>query len=287
MQTSRASKQVSSSPDPARVTDRTRATGERFGYGWTAGGVPPPATSAGHYHLHVMQSAVDAPPFQGLILDAGCGDGVDLASTGLSGNCRVVGVELSDGGVRASASRIAGIDRSHLVQGSVLSLPFPGATFDGAYSYGVVHHTVDPEQALREIARVLRPGARLLIYVYEEFDRRSWPWRAALAAVNAIRQPISAMPPAAIRRVCALIAPLVYLTCTIPSRHFSWAKGFPYPATQNRNMKSLIPDLYDRFAAPIEKRYTERGARALVEQAGLRVHAIANVRGWVVWADRA
>jgi hypothetical protein len=51
-------------------------------------------------------------------------------------------------------------------------------------------------------------------------------------------------------------------------------------------MRSLIPDLYDRFAAPIEKRYTESGARRLIEQAGLRVRTIANVRGWVLWAEK-
>ncbi|MBY0493533.1 MAG: class I SAM-dependent methyltransferase [Cyanobacteria bacterium] len=268
------------------MPDQTRATGERFGHGWIAGGVPAPVTAPGQYHLHVMQTAVQAPPFQGLILDAGCGDGVDLANSGLTEGCRVVGVELSDGGIRASAARIAAIERAHLAQGSLLALPFPSDTFDGAYSYGVVHHTVDPELAVREIARTLRSGSRLLIYVYEEFDRRSWPWRLALGAVNAVRQPISAMSPAAIRRVCALLAPFVYVTCTIPSRHFSWAAGFPYPATQNRDMKSLIPDLYDRFAAPIEKRYTERGARALVEQAGLRVLTIANVRGWILLSEK-
>ena len=266
--------------------DKTRATGERFGYGWTAGGVPPAAKSAGKYHLDVMRQAVSAPLFRGLILDAGCGDGVDLASTGLEEGCRVVGVELSDGGVRASASRIAGVERSHLVQGSVLALPFPAGTFDNAYSYGVVHHTVDPELAVREIARALKTGGKLLIYVYEEFDRRSLPWRMALGLVNLVRQPISAMPPAAIRRFCAMVAPLVYVTCTIPSRHFAWAAKFPYPATQNRDIKSLIPDLYDRFAAPIEKRYTERGARALAEQAGLRVLAIANVRGWILLGEK-
>jgi len=91
---------------------------------------------------------------------------------------------------------------------------------------------------------------------------------------------------AAVLAVFAILAPFVYVTCTIPSRHFSWAKGFPYPATQNRDIKSLIPDLYDRFAAPIEKRYTERSARALVEQAGLQVRRIANVRGWIVWAEK-
>lgn len=268
------------------VTDKTRATSERFGYGWTAAGLPDPVTAPIEYHLHVMQAALGAPPFTGLILDAGCGEGIDLASVGLTPGCRAVGVELSPGGIRASAARISSVPRARLVQGDVLSLPFPSQVFDGAYSYGVVHHTVDPARAVREIARTVKPGGPLLIYVYETFERRGWPWRAALASINAIRRPISAMTPRNIRRVCALVAPLVYLTCTMPSRHFSWAARLPYPASQNPTMSSLIPDLYDRFAAPIEERYTERGARALVEQAGCRVHAVVNLRGWMVWAER-
>jgi SAM-dependent methyltransferase len=268
------------------VTDKTRATSERFGYGWTAGGVPPASATPSHYHLHVMQQAVSAPPFHGLVLDAGCGDGVDLATVGLTGGCRVVGVELSDGGIRASSARIAEIPGARLVQGSVLQLPFAAATFDGAYSYGVVHHTVDPEQAVRDILRTLKPGAPLLLYVYEQFDRRSWPWRFALAAVNAVRRPISRWSPSGIRRFCAVIAPLVFISCTWPSRHFAFASRFPYPARQNPTLRSLVPDLYDRFAAPIEERYTEAGARRLVERAGGRVHTLANVRGWVIWAER-
>jgi hypothetical protein len=51
-------------------------------------------------------------------------------------------------------------------------------------------------------------------------------------------------------------------------------------------MTSLIPDLYDRFAAPIEERYSEEGARTLVEQAGCRVRAVANIRGWAVWGEK-
>jgi SAM-dependent methyltransferase len=268
------------------VTDKTRATRERFGYGWTADGVPPAVVQPGPYHLHVMQQAVGVPPFLGLVLDAGCGDGVDLANSGLTTGCRVVGVELSDGGIRASAARIAGIKSAAVVQGSVLDLPFADGTFDAAYSYGVIHHTIDPSRAVREIARTLKPRGDLLVYVYEQFDRRSLAWRIALGVVNAFRRPISMMSPANIRRVCALLAPFVYVTCTVPSRHFGWARRLPYPATQNATMKSLIPDLYDRFAAPIEERYSEDGARALVEQAGLQIRAVANVRGWIVWAQK-
>ena len=182
-----------------------------------------------------MQTAVGAPPFQGLILDAGCGDGVDLANTGLTEGCRVVGVELSDGGIRASVARISRVPAARVIQASVLQLPFPDGVFDGAYSYGVVHHTVDPEQAVRDIGRTLKPGGRLLLYVYEEFDRRSRPWRLALAAVNTVRRPVSRLSPAAIRALCRVLAPFVFVTCTWPSRHFFWASRFPYPASQNRD----------------------------------------------------
>ena len=266
--------------------DKTRATSDRFGYGWTAAGLPAPVTSPIDYHFQLLQTALAAPPLSGLILDAGAGEGIDLASVSLMPGCRAVGVELSSGGIRATAARIAVNPRARLVNGDILSMPFRSNTFDHAYSYGVVHHTIDPERAVREIVRTVKPGGNVLIYVYEDFERRGMLWQLALKAVNAIRRPISALPPRWIRRVCAALAPFVYVTCTLPSRYFSWAKRFPYPATQNPTLKSLIPDLYDRFAAPIEERYSEAGARALVEQAGCVVKASAFIRGWAVWGEK-
>lgn len=264
----------------------THATSERFGYGWVAGGRPAPVTSPIEYHLHVMQTALGAPPFHGRVLDAGCGEGIDLASVSLAGKVSAVGVELSDGGIAATSARIEGLAKARLVQGNVLSLPFGSGAFDGAYSYGVVHHTVDPEGAVREIVRVLKPGAILLLYVYEDFSGRSIAWRMALSAINGFRSRVAGMSPANIRRFCAVIAPLVYTTCTWPSRHFRFARRWPYPATQNPTIESLVPDLYDRFAAPIERRYSETGARRLAEQAGCRVRRSAFLRGWAVWAEK-
>ncbi len=238
------------------------------------------------YHLDAMRTVLGAPPLTGRVLDAGCGEGIDLASVALTTADRAVGVELSNGGVSATAARIAQLPNARLLQGNVLSLPFADAVFDAAYSYGVVHHTIDPQGAVREIARVLKPGSPLLLYVYEDFSGRALSARVTLAAINGFRQFVSGMSPANIRRFCALIAPLVYVACTWPSKHFAFAKSFPYPATQNPTLASLVPDLYDRFAAPIEQRYSEKGARALAEQVGCRVHRSAFLRGWAVWAEK-
>lgn len=267
------------------MNQQTHATSERFGYGWAAGGRPVPVTAPVPYHLHAMKAALGAPAFAGRVLDAGCGEGIDLASVVLSDPCRAVGVEISDGGVMASAARTSASDRARVIQGNVLALPLANAIFDGAYSYGVVHHTVDPEQAVREIARTVKPGGTILLYVYEDFSTRGFAWRAALSTINGFRHAVAAMSPSNIRRFCALIAPLVYVTCTVPSRVLRRVR-FPYPATQNPTMRSLIPDLYDRFAAPIECRYSEHGARRLAEQAGCRVRASAFLRGWAVWAEK-
>jgi SAM-dependent methyltransferase len=55
-------------------------------------------------------------------------------------------------------------------QGSVLELPWPDASFDVVASIGCLHHTGDLFGAIQEVRRVLRPGGRLVLMVY---NRRS------------------------------------------------------------------------------------------------------------------
>jgi SAM-dependent methyltransferase len=261
----------------------TQSTRRRFGYLHAQSAVPAQVEPV-KYHLAVMQAAVDAPAFRGRVLDAGCGDGVDLATTGLSEDCVAVGVELSDGGIGTSAARTRAIPRAHVVQGDLCRLPFRQATFDGAYSYGVLHHTVDPERAASEIAGTLKPGAPFLFYLYEDFSDRPWQWRFALGAVSAVRSLTTRVPPALLMGLCRIAAPLVYATCAWPSRYFRWASRFPY--RHCRTIRGVAPDLYDRLAAPLEFRYSREGAAALAMHAGLTVKRVAQVRGWVVLAEK-
>ena len=155
-------------------------------------------------------------------------------SVGLSPGCRAVGVELSPGGIRATAAAHRPRCRAPAsCRATSSSLPFPPNAFDGAYWYGVVHHTVDPEGAVREIVAHAEAGRQLLIYVYEDVRSRG-RGRGESRSRRERGSPADQRDVAGgIRRVCAMLAPFVYVTCTIPSRHFSWAKRFPYPATQN------------------------------------------------------
>ena len=55
------------------------------------------------------------------------------------------------------------VGRIDATVGDACALPFEDATFDAAFASAVLGETPDPARALAEIARVLRPGGRLLV----------------------------------------------------------------------------------------------------------------------------
>ncbi len=265
-------------------------TAETFGYGWAHGGVEP-VTRHIPWHHAKMERALDLPPPEGLVLDAGCGDGIDVANLGLRDGIEVIGVDVSDGGVAQSWRRAGHLPRAHVVQSDLQRLPFADETFDTIYSYGVLHHIPRPDVALGELARVARPGALIAIYLYEDFVERPPLLRASLAVANALRPITTRLSPAALMRVCRLASPLVYGLCTLPSRllrGFAATRriGEMMPFRHSQGPFALAGDLFDRFGPPVEYRYTRAGSQAFVAGAGFQVTAVGNDRGWMVAARK-
>jgi len=60
-------------------------------------------------------------------------------------------------------AREAGVANVAPTQGDARTLPYDDATFDGAYLVAVLGEIPDQDAALRELARVLRPGGRLVV----------------------------------------------------------------------------------------------------------------------------
>jgi len=101
-------------------------------------------------------------PADGVVLDAGCGGGRWLAWLHRHGR-QTVGLDLH-------APALLGLHRHvpqiPLLQGLVTALPVRNNSLAAVISLGVVEHAEDgPDEALREFARVLRPGGRLLVSV--------------------------------------------------------------------------------------------------------------------------
>ena len=108
--------------------------------------------------------ALLAPPEGGSVIDLCCGTG-DLAFGLLrrDPSLRVTGIDfcapmLARARQRAEKARAI----PSFVEGDVMALPFPGATFDGATMGFSLRNVVDIDAVLTEVLRVLRPGARFV-----------------------------------------------------------------------------------------------------------------------------
>jgi SAM-dependent methyltransferase len=96
------------------------------------------------------------------VLEVGCGTGVDLPAlaTAVGPEGVVVGCDPSRAALAAAARRVPGVE---LVEAGAEALPFGDASFDACRIDRTLQHVPDPEAALRELARVVRPGGRLVV----------------------------------------------------------------------------------------------------------------------------
>lgn len=101
------------------------------------------------------------------VLDAGCGIGFWLEQFAGRGFNDVTGLDISSTALELARSRTDLLNsRFELVEGNLEQLPFSDESFAHANCQGVVHHTPNPQAAIAEIARVLRPGGTASISVY-------------------------------------------------------------------------------------------------------------------------
>lgn len=103
-------------------------------------------------------------PAAALVLDAGCGTGrYSAAWRRLFPQARLIGADIN----RAILSGgLIEPDALAPVHTTLERLPFRDGTFDVVMSRGVIQHTADPRQALRELVRVCKPGGLLYFYTY-------------------------------------------------------------------------------------------------------------------------
>lgn len=130
-------------------------------------------------------------------LDVGCGRGMLLLETaGHLPRGRVTGLDLwstrdqSGNAAEATArnAELAGLrERVQIDTGDMRRLPYPDASFDAVVSSLAIHNLpteTDREQAVREIARVLRPGGQLALLDFRHTAHYAETLRAAGLAVQ-------------------------------------------------------------------------------------------------------
>jgi SAM-dependent methyltransferase len=133
---------------------------------------------------HILKR-LDAIDFRGKrVLEIGLGQGADAEQI-IRRGAIWSGVDLTPESIDRVSTRLRLRDLpfEDIKCASALSLPFPGNTFDLVFSHGVLHHIPDITSAQREIARVLKPGGRLVAMLYA---RRSLNYYVAISVLRRI-----------------------------------------------------------------------------------------------------
>lgn len=108
------------------------------------------------------------------ILEVGCGAGMTELMLGLMepGGVRYCGIDLRVDRLRharaAARDHALSLDLAHA---TASALPFADASFSSVFVVGVLQHLADPADAVRELARVTKPGGRVLIAEPDNAER--------------------------------------------------------------------------------------------------------------------
>ncbi len=112
------------------------------------------------------------------VLDVACGTGLVTfaAARAVGSTGRVLGVDLSGGMIDVARQRAVerGLPNATFARMDAEALVLPDASFDVALCALGLMYVPEPEQALREMRRVLRPGGRLVVAVWGERARCGW-----------------------------------------------------------------------------------------------------------------
>ncbi|MDP1571602.1 MAG: methyltransferase domain-containing protein [Vicinamibacterales bacterium] len=108
------------------------------------------------------------------VLEIGAGIGTDHVQFAINGAI-TTDIDLSSGHLELAKEnfRLRGLQGT-FVHHDAERLPFDDDTFDVVYSNGVIHHTPNTYDVVREIRRVLRPGGKAIVMVYAENSLHYW-----------------------------------------------------------------------------------------------------------------
>jgi ubiquinone/menaquinone biosynthesis C-methylase UbiE len=130
--------------------------------------------SAGYFGKAVRDAAIARAYLRPEMAVADVGSGTGFVAAGLAPLVkRVYVVDGSPEMIEVAKKNLSAFKNIEYHQADGSSLPFPEDSLDAIFANMYLHHTTNPQAAIREMVRVLRPGGRLVI---TDMDEHSYTW---------------------------------------------------------------------------------------------------------------
>lgn len=207
--------------------------------------------------------------------DMGCGSGRWAKIAAQQQNVGTLHcIDPAEAALNVAKDNLKELKNCEFIHGSTDENGLEEGSMDFGYSLGVLHHIPDTTQAIADCAKLLKPGAPLLLYLYYRFDNKPfwfpWIWRAS----ESIRWCISKLPLKGRNAACEIIAALIYF----PLAKLSWGleklglnvSHLPLSDYRNTSYYRMRHNARDRFGTPLEQRFTRPEIKDMIEQAGLK-----------------
>ncbi len=271
--------------------DEQKKTEKTYGFLWKRNKDVHPMDT---WHFNKMQEVIAEPIVRGKIgIDIGCGCGYDTYIMAKNNpSSRIVSIDVSDG-VYITKKLTSDLKNVSIIKCSVSDMPLKDDTFDFAYSFGVLHHTINPQKCLLEISRVLKKYGLFFAYLYEDHSE-NFIKHMAVRLITKIRVVTVGLHPRLLYIFCLIASPFIFIIFSLPSkllRGFKATQDFAkkIPFNFGTGLFSLRGDLYDRLSAPVEYRFSRRNLYNMFNACGFQNINIARLNegaGWVISGEK-
>tara|TARA_Y100001958_G_C21136129_1_gene476121 strand:+ start:56 stop:883 length:828 start_codon:yes stop_codon:yes gene_type:complete len=205
--------------------------------------------------------------------DMGCGSGRwarFVAKKGYKINC----IDASSKALSVAKKNLSGLGNIKFYNASVNDRVLDEGSQDFGYCLGVLHHIPDTLEGLKACANLLKKDAPFLLYLYYDFENRSYFFKLAWKLSDALRKIISSLPLKTKIFTTTIIAYLIYY----PLAKFAYLMdrlGFettqiPLSDYRNKTFYFMKTDALDRFGTRLEKRFSKEKIHNMLIQAGFK-----------------